>query len=513
MLNRRVTDDSGRAGCGKLQKRPMAGHGHCAGGLLLWALTLGWLGTGVAFGLNEVDELRVGFGTADVTPTISEERPVFLAGYGPGRSATGVHDPLMARSVVLHAGDVRMALVSVDSIGLQYPTVEKIRAALPQYRYVLVTSTHDHEAPDVIGLWGPTPFQSGVDPQYLELVVERCVQSVRQAETRLQPARGEFGTAEDESLVNDSRQPIVKDGVLRVVRFLRAADGAPLGLLVQWNCHPEALGRRNRLITADFPWATIAYLEKSEKCPVVYMSGALGGLMAPPHGVVFDSEGKLLEEGTFSYAERYGQLVGQLAQKALAAARPVRLTPLGVSALKIQVPVRNPWYRVARAAGIVQRESRLWTGDPLTPGEPLSWRNATKTMAVTSEVGVMVWGELRIACIPGEIYPELVYGRYQEPVDPGADFRDAPLEPSVVDLLGQGPWMLAGLANDELGYIIPKRQWDMEPPFCYGRTGPQYGEINSCGPDVAFLVMDCLRRCVETLGQSDRQPREPVASP
>ena len=25
--------------------------------------------------------------------------------------------------------------------------------------------------------------------------------------------------------------------------------------------------------------------------------------------------------------------------------------------------------------------------------------------------------------------------------------------------------MIIGLANDELGYIIPKRQWDEKPPF------------------------------------------------
>ena len=36
--------------------------------------------------------------------------------------------------------------------------------------------------------------------------------------------------------------------------------------------------------------------------------------------------------------------------------------------------------------------------------------------------------------------------------------------------------MLIGLANDEVGYIIPKRQWDEKPPFCYGRQKAQYGK-------------------------------------
>ncbi|MEZ6111569.1 MAG: hypothetical protein R3C99_11185 [Pirellulaceae bacterium] len=48
-----------------------------------------------------------------------------------------------------------------------------------------------------------------------------------------------------------------------------------------------------------------------------------------------------------------------------------------------------------------------------------------------------------------------------------------------------------------MGYIIPRRQWDERPPFAYGRSKSQYGEINSCGPAVAPLLMRALRDCVD----------------
>ena len=51
---------------------------------------------------------------------------------------------------------------------------------------------------------------------------------------------------------------------------------------------------------------------------------------------------------------------------------------------------------------------------------------------------------------------------------------------------------LLGLANDEIGYIIPNRQWDSRPPYAYGRASAQYGEINSCGPEAAPIVMQAL---------------------
>ena len=110
-----------------------------------------------------------------------------------------------------------------------------------------------------------------------------------------------------------------------------------------------------------------------------------------------------------------------------------------------------------------------------------------------------------MAAIPGEIYPELVYGKFQDPADPGADFPDAPLEPPVMNVPERKRTLLFGMANDEVGYIIPKRQWDQMPPFAYGREKSQYGEINSCGPETAPILMKAWRRRVQAL-QAERPP-------
>lgn len=441
-------------------------------------------------------QLRVAFEVADITPTLQKGQPVWLAGYGWGREATGVHDPLFARCVVMSDGARRVAMVSVDLVGLQYPEVEKIRQRLPQFDYVLVASTHNHEGPDTIGLWGQKPWKRGVDPTYLEQVVETVVRSVQNAEQRMQPADVQYGTATDEELLGDSRKPFAKDGVLRILRFNGLADRQTLGVLVQWNCHPEAMGPRNTLLTADFPSTTISELERRLSAPVAYFSGALGGLMAPPDGKFVTDDGRVLLEGDFAYAEAYGRAVAQLSEAALATSRPISLVPFTCSFAKVTIPVDNAAYRTARLLGVLRRQAAGWTGDfhetsapAIKPGE----------FAVVTEVGCCRLGELHLAAIPGELYPELVYGKFQDPAEAHADFPDAPLEVTISQLLGDRPWMLFGLANDEIGYIIPKRQWDVRPPYAYGRERPQYGEINSCGPDVAPILMKAFEERVVAL--------------
>ena len=71
-----------------------------------------------------------------------------------------------------------------------------------------------------------------------------------------------------------------------------------------------------------------------------------------------------------------------------------------------------------------------------------------------------------------------------------------PLEKPIMKLLPGDKTMLIGLANDELGYIIPKRQWDHDTPFAYGRKSGQYGEENSCGPLTAGVLMGALEHRV-----------------
>jgi len=71
--------------------------------------------------------------------------------------------------------------------------------------------------------------------------------------------------------------------------------------------------------------------------------------------------------------------------------------------------------------------------------------------------------------------------------------------PPLRELMPGRVKFVLGLANDEIGYILPKSEWDTEPPHLFGAQGAPYGEVNSVGPDTAFILHQALRRQCEAL--------------
>jgi hypothetical protein len=438
---------------------------------------------------------EAGFAEADITPKLGE-KPVYMAGFGNNRKATKVHDPLMARAAVLKDGKTSVALVSIDVVGFGYPNVLRIRKQLADVSYVLVSSTHNHEGPDTIGLWGPNLSESGVDPKYIEHIESQIVKAVQKAHQAVKPVATAIGTAAAPELLHDGREPYVKHDELVAIRFEEKTAKKPVGIIVQWNCHPETLDSKNTELSADFVGYTVKHLAEKHHCPVVYLTGTVGGLMTSLHVPIKDDKGTLLKDGTFEKTERYGRAVGELADKALAGAKPLNLSPIDVRSRQFFIPLDNKGYQALRRIGTLQRDAYLWTGGP-NRAEPADPKENKKRVALQTEVAWLRLGDLDIAAIPGEIYPELVLDKVQDPADPGADFPNAAMEPAIYKQLRGPHRMIIGLANDEIGYIIPKRQWDEKPPYCYGRKNAQYGEINSVGPETAPIVCGVFAEMVK----------------
>jgi hypothetical protein len=448
--------------------------------------------------------LRAGFGRRVINPDMS--KPVWVAGFAHNRAATRIHDDLKAVAAVLDDGEHRIGLVALDAIGFFHDEVLAVRRSLPssaRLDYVIVASTHNHSAPDLMGIWGPSDFRSGIDPDYRRAVVAGAAGALLDAVEALTPAtvsNVEVPLAAG-GLVADSRDPQVFDNTMRLMLFT-APDGRTIGSIVNWANHPETPWADNTELTADFPGYVRDALETGVTVDGrqveaglggihVYVNGAIGGLMTTnPATTVVDP---YTEQSFAAPSHDKARAVGRrLAQAALAAVRSGAAVPqseprIAFAARTIELQIDNTLFRLASALGLFGR------------GHP-------RLNTIRSEVAVVTFGEASLTCVPGELYPEIANGGIEHP--PGADFDIAPVEvPSLRQLMPGRVKFLIGLANDEVGYIIPKSEWDDEAPWLYGRSERQYGEINSLGPETAPQIHAALKALASSLSERRQASR------
>ena len=421
----------------------------------------------------------------------------WIAGFGNGVAAQGVHDDLWARTMVLDDGQTRLALVAVDVIGMFHSMVVDIRERLPDeagITYLVITSTHTHAAPDLLGLWGKSPLKSGVNTEWKEHVKERVVESVTEAVSRLRPAYFRFSKNLTEGMgtLKDTREPHVYDEGLRMMQVLDVETSGTLGTLIQWANHPETVWSKNLFISSDFPHYLREVVEKGVYYGdslvrkgvggvTLYVNGAVGGLMTTPPslGVKDPFRDTVYFEPSFDKARAQGDILGLIVLRTMEE-NPVEVRVGGINlrARTFTLPVKNKLFRFAAFIGLMKGDMSGW-------------------MRKRTEAAAWNIGPAGFLTFPGELYPEILNGGVE--ALPGRDFMVEPLEvPPLRDLMPGDFRFGIGLANDEIGYIIPKSQWDVKKPYIY-RDKPYYGEENSLGAETAPLLHNELRLLLEEL--------------
>jgi hypothetical protein len=400
-------------------------------------------------------DLSCGAATVDITPW-DRVPGIRLAGFESDRRATAVLDPLEAGCVWLSAGAAAVALVTADSIGLQRPLVERVRDRLagriPDGTTVLVCSTHSHEAPDTMGLWGrallgAVPLTSGVDPVYLEAVVDRLVSLVIAAFRAAGPASvraARFDVPAD--WCRNDRKGGGKDDTGLVLAF-DAPDGRRIATLANFAAHPETLWEGNTLVSADFPGAFRRRVREATPGVPLYFSGALGGMVTPNVPLAAGLEARK------AYKDRLGRDLADAALAALEGVPALADTTLAVRTFPLAVPLDNGRFRLMRAIGILERETLLGR--------------------IKSEMNLVRIGpDVSILTAPGECTPELGH--------------------ELVEGLPGRVRMVFCLGCDELGYVLTPAQ-SLDPEYRYEQT-------MTPGPRTGPLFVDALRRLVRDPG-------------
>jgi hypothetical protein len=221
---------------------------------------------------------------------------IYLAGFGRNRPATGMHDDLWARAIVLEYQNTTIAIVSIDVIGYYSKAnyyglgeIQKLVDPKLGINEILISSTHNHEAPDTIGPWGVNPLSDGKYPRYLRFVDRQIAKVINKAAASTVPAVMKLGRTDPQASPSiagmqtrtHGRPPDFYDEELRVMQFLGgtgAARDRVIASIINWNTHPESMESGNTIITSDFPDAVRKAVVIRYGGTAIYISGDVGSV-------------------------------------------------------------------------------------------------------------------------------------------------------------------------------------------------------------------------------------------
>ena len=473
------------------------------------------------------NEFKVGFAELPITPNLIDEwedinndaqfdpdidkwtdvngnnqfDAVWMAGFQNKRAAQRVKDDLMAVTVVIDDGQTRIGIISADTIGLMRKFVLSVREDVPEdwgLDYIMVHATHNHEGPDTQGLWGSGFLKSGVDDLYMEQLKKDFLSTLKMAIDNLEPAEMSLALIPTNPLtpIKDKRKPIVIDDDIRAILFNRP-DGSIIGSLINFGIHVELTWDKNLELTAD----VAGYLRRGISEGIYYddllvraglggttlwLTGNIGGLMTSgPTDPIYDPVlKKMLTKPSHSKARAYGYSLASSIIEAYHSG-DFEQSPkpsITVDTTEIELGIENFMLSLGTLLGVIDADLKFSLMQPF--------------IRYLSEVAFIQLGDATITGIPGELYPEIAVGGIENPM--GADYVMAPQE--VPHLRSQFPDklnLMVNLANDSIGYIIPKSEWDEDAPWIYGENEETYGEIVSLGPNTAPIIHENLVKLIE----------------
>lgn len=396
-----------------------------------------------ALGANDAGE--IGYSAAAGSVIVNPAEGAFLAGYGRDRRATGVLDDISVKAAVIGVENELLVLLSIDCIGLTRPDILQIQkgiaASLPQ-AHVVVSSTHTHAGPDVVGLWGAHLWRSGRDDAYMTILVDRAVRLAIEVAGQRRPAVSRVASVSAPfDWVENRSEPELLDQRLAVLQMLDD-QGQSIVTLTNYACHPTVLDGHNTLVSADY--AAGFYRAMADALPGehMFLQGAIGGWVQP-----------LQAGSSYNRALALGESLADAAQQALQVAQPNPATGLGFRDSVVDIPLENWGFRLMMWLGVLDRPS---------------YDGAMRTSVATFRVG-----NARFMTHPGETSPAYSFASRQL-----ADVEHT---------------FILGLTQDAIGYILKPDYFAEEATYPHA----EYLKSVSVGPEAGPRIMSVLHDLLE----------------
>lgn len=446
------------------------------------------------------DHWTIGFSSVEIAVPENPETPLYIAGYMNGEEFTDILDYQCANAVWLGCGNADgsesggMLLIGVDCVGLGSDTVNRIRDGLSDFAAetgctsIAVYATHTHAGIDTLGLWGPFA-QDGKNQEFVDNVVAAAIAAGKAAYEDRSAGSLLYSETEAENMQYDSRYPLVYDENMHQLRFI-PDDSEHNGIrLVFFAAHAESLRGDNLFISRDFPGIMADIIREDCGDDMLFIPGAIGGLIMTP-----EIRDKALDDGSPEYHVENCIMTGQVLARMLLLYPEhleIPVAPhIAYAETDFVVPLDNTAFLLYKFLGILHNESGRGTDSET------GYYLASRCAAIRFDDSITA------AMLPGEIFPELVYEDTDFAMGGPGHVLTEETFPSLSRLAAQydcGTLLIGGLCNDELGYIVPPRDFLVHPDLPYlekieDESGENhYEETNSPGirtAQVLFAAME-----------------------
>jgi hypothetical protein len=384
--------------------------------------------------------LLAGAASAPVSPLPG----TYIAGDAKNRKFSGVHDDVFAKAVVLSDGEEALAIVTVDCIGLLAPDIGEIRRrassrvglkSLAPER-IIISSTHTHSGPDVVGIWGPDDTTSGRDEAYMALLVETVARQILDASSKLEGVAMRYGETEaGHAWVENICEPELLDRKLTTVLFSNAS-GETVASLTNFACHPTYMDAQSDLVSSDYVAGFYQAMSSVHAGEHLFLQGAIGGWVQPNKDV-----------RTFEAAARRGAELAAASLRSLDKGKTAARPKIEFANKRIDVPLENPGFQALAQLGILSLGADGF---------------------VHTEVAWCKIGPVQLATHPGE---------------------SSPAHALKTRLLMSGEVeMVLGLGLDAIGYILTPPYYEEDSKMKYAA----YLTRMSVGPKIGPMMMTAL---------------------
>ena len=431
---------------------------------------------------------RLGFARADINPEEFGKKTYWIAGHGSGHQMEGVLTDVFVSAVWIDVGtDEGLVWLSGDIVGLTNIEVNEIRRRImaePEFSKCIginFSCTHSHSGIDTVGYWGKANAlhipSNGKDPEYMEKLFSQSVKAAKEAFVNRTPGKLYTGRHSIEGGLYTPRRLPEKHEILTRLRFV-PDNGSSETWLVNVGAHPNSLGGKNRMLSAEYPHFLRERVAEKTGANVLFGIGAIGGMDAAE----FDKDDRV------NNIKKQGEF---FADAAIAVDNDKLLEPvIKYNRRRFYLPVDNYVLLLLAMRGTMSFA-------------PFACKESGTGVAMRTEMTYMTFGSQKILLLPGENFVCTVYGGY-EPAERSSTGKGPEINPAPLAEICGDPEMIAyGVSNDMTGYVVAPNDFCLHPTQAFLNPtndvlgGRHYHETTSMGIKTQGVIADTFARLVK----------------